>query len=414
MLCHGRPLSCAKKSKAAVPLAEGNDSEGEDMYGFLPKKLTVTPACIRRENVYEAAPRKAAAKSKVVTFLNEPPKVRLIQRRHSCAENYRSYAPGTYDGRPSALRSADSQPEHPEPQRLHQRPPSHPQQHLQQPQQPAWHQWQFPHRWSSGCAGNSVCGHYWRRMSPPSPSAMPRASSSSRPPPPGYHVAVRRAASFSASRGVNSNRLGLARSLRAGPLTSASVAAPSYPPLLGQQPHALRVDESVKFDVVVGGGGGGPSSNLNRAVSSSTSDLYVDPFALKRAQSRDLISVASSTSSMSEATVYRKIGPCDYVSVGDNPCHKSFRSKESSLDVQNNLINRCASVYSSLTVRSYFLPPFQWRTQKFALKRLWEGDEPRIYHRRMKIPRRGKYFLFGLFSIYYNTSTSRYITHQCV
>lgn len=310
------------------------------MYGFLPKKLTVTPACIRRENVYEAAPRKVATKPKVVTFLDEPPKIRLIQRRHSCAENYRSYASTKYDCGPLALRSTDALPQRAEQQQQPQKllpPPSHQLQQLPS------------HRWSSGCAGSSVCGHYWRRMLPPSP----RLSSTWRPPPPGYHVAVRRAASFSASRGLNANRFAVdGRPLCGASL--ASVAPPAQPP----QQHPLRAVEPVKRDVVAEA-----SSNLNRAVSSSTSDLYVDSFALKRAQSRDLLSVASSTSSMSEATVYRKIGPCNYVSVCDRPCRKSFRSPESSFDDR---------IGNSPTVRfHFFCSPFPYFNRYWLMSSLF-------------------------------------------
>lgn len=344
MLCHGKPLSCAKKSKMGASLPADDDSEGEDMYGFLPKKLTVTPACIRRENIYEAAPRKAAAATatttKVVTFLDEPPQVRLIQRRHSCAEDYRGYASAKFDRRPPTRHPID-----PQPQlrcTVQPPPPSHQQQQSQNlgaqlPPSLAYRS-QFPHRWSSGSAGNSVCGHYWRRMLPPSPPSTPRPSAAWRPPPPGYHVAVRRAASFSASRGINANRLAVGARPPAGHSFASSTATRPHPP----QSRPLRPVDPVKCG---GGGDAGASSNLRRAASSSTSDLYVDSLALKRAQSRDLLSVASSTSSMSEATVYRKIGPCDYVSVCDTPCRKSFASRRRSSD------DRAAN--SSSTVRFF-------------------------------------------------------------
>ncbi len=256
MLCHGKPL-CGKRAKNGT-LSDGNDSEGEDMYGFLPKEKTIA-ACVRRENIYESAPRKAA-KPKAVTFVNEPPRVKLIQRRHSCADNFGGYAAARFNYQP--LIPVERLPSYPNSVRR-----------------------------SASSVGASVCGHYQRRQQLPPPSPV-------RPPPPCYLVAVRRAASFSASRGVNRGLL-----LRRPPPPTATVSRAA----------AER------------------ASPLNRTVSSSTSDLYVDSFALKRVQSQDL-SAASSTSSISEATVYRKIGPCDYVSVSEKPQRKSFGSQESSSD----------------------------------------------------------------------------------
>lgn len=225
-------------------LSGGNDSEGEDMYGFLPKNKTdskrssLVERSGRVENIYET--RKP---TKVVTFKNEPPRVRIIQRRHSCAENFRNYQ--SYYRSPYVNRT-----------------PS------------------YPPAIKRSTSFVEPCAHYHQRPLPPPPQMQMR------PPPPSYNVAVRRAASFSATRGVNRG-------------------FPKQP-----QP-ALNTDVQ---------------SNLNRIHSSSTSELYVDSFSLKRAPSREILSAASSTSSISEATVYKKVGPGDYVSVSDKTFHrKSFR-----------------------------------------------------------------------------------------
>lgn len=230
-------------------LSEGNDSEGEDMYGFLPKNK-LDPKYERRvENIYET--RKPV---KVVTFKNEPPRVRIIQRRHSCAENFRNYQQTYYRSPYVANRT-----------------PSYP-----------------PAIKRSNSFVESACAHYHRRPLPTPPQM--------RPPPPSYNVAVRRAASFSATRGVKGG-------------------FPRRPP----PPVRTEADGSAQ------------PTNLNRVHSSSTSDLYVDSFSLKRAPSREILSAASSTSSISEATVYKKIGPGDYVSVSDKTFHrKSFKCETTS------------------------------------------------------------------------------------
>lgn len=267
MFCHGKKL-CGKKSKNTA-LSDGNDSEGEDMYGFLPKKTTTTTtrACVRNENIYESAPRKVvkSTKPKVVTFLNEPPKVRLIQRRHSCADNFQNYIADRYDYKP--LIPIERLPS-------------------------------YPNSVHRSASGSSVCTHYRR---PPLLSLSPV-----RFPPPCYREAVRRAASFSASRGINRGFVGI-KQLSIVPETN------------NKSGRVLLSPKTL-------------TSTLHKSVFSSTSNLYVDSSALKRTHSRDL-SIASSTSSISEATVYRKIGPCDYVSVNDKEPHrKSFRSVESSSD----------------------------------------------------------------------------------
>lgn len=260
MLCHGKPI-CGKKSKDMLTEG-GNESEGEDMYGFLPKPKPNLPrsSLIERtgrvQNIYET--RKPA---KVVTFKNEPHQVRIIQRRHSCAENFRDY-------QPSSCRSARTV-------AITNRTPS------------------YPPAIKRSTSFAEPCAHYHRRplplLPPPQQQLMPE-----RPPPPCYNIAIRRAASFSASRGVNR---GYPR--RPPPF----VGGPEMPKLLPMPPLFAQMHHS-----------------------SSTSDLYVDSFSLKRAQSREILSAASSTSSISEATVYRKIGPGDYVSVSDKQSNrKSFR-----------------------------------------------------------------------------------------
>ena len=245
-------------------LSEGNDSEGEDMYGFLPKK-TAAPTAVRRENIYEKNPRRPARR---VTFKDEPPRVRLIQRRHSCADNFRTFAARKYEYQP--LIPIEQLPSYPNPARR------------------------------SGVAAAAAASFRDREgrrgafPDMPAGAAVPRAS------PPCYQVAVRRAASFSAARGVNREYM-----VR---------RPPPYPKFAPQIPPPMPL--------------------LSRQFSSSTSDLYVDSLALKNLQSRDVVAADGSTSTlMSEATVYRKVGPRDYVSVGDQPRHKTFRtSMESSSD----------------------------------------------------------------------------------
>lgn len=310
MLCHGKPLLCGKKVKTSI-LTDGNESEGEDMYGFLPKKTNLLPrTAVRRENIYEASPRKPV--KKVVTFREEPPRVRFIQRRHSCAENFRNYAAAKYNYRP--LIPVERLPSY--------------------PNSGAGTDSQTSSILISSVPPESVCGHYRRRplLPPPNVKSLSPLPSLGRPRPPCYHVAVRRAASFSASRGMNRNW---------------TVRKPPSPALLvperAETPSSISIPE--------------PMPLLNRHLSSSTSDLYVDSFALKRSQSRDL-SVSSSASSVSEATVYRKIGPSDYVSVNGKPVRKNFRSSMESSSDDGVDVSFRSSVASSTVFIKIFLSFF--------------------------------------------------------
>lgn len=276
MLCHGKAI-CGKKN-AGGRSTDGNDSEGEDMYGFLPKvpQQSATTCGIRRcENIYGPSPRRrrrsADGKPKSVTFVDEPPRVRLIQRRYSCADNYRDYA---------AARYAPATIDAPAPSSYHYR---------------------APVQRSHSFIASSDRAFY---------GACHDTPTIARPPPPCYQVAVRRAASFSASRGVNR---------------------------VGSCPRRPQFERSVPPAAM---------TPLNRVQSSSTSELYVDSIALKKNLQRqetitatptrcikEPLSTASSTSSVSDATVYRKLpGPSDfYVSVDENkPRTKSFRISQAS------------------------------------------------------------------------------------
>lgn len=143
--------------------------------------------------------------------------------------------------------------------------------------------------------------------------------SSLRPPP--YSVAVKRAASFSTSRGVVANRL---KKL-------------SCPPTMTSRNNDGKNRNIPTTTMTIGGTSVIADSSRfvanSRGLSSSTSDLYVDSVSLRKVQSRELLSTASSTSSVSEATVYQRIGPCNYVGVSSD---KSKRIPSSSSSSCNN------------------------------------------------------------------------------
>lgn len=280
MLCHGKPLLCGKKAKNSI-LSDGNESEGEDMYGFLPKKI-VPPIAVRRENIYGESPRRRPVRR--VTFKDEPPKVQLIQRRHSCAENFRSFAARKYDYQP--LIPIENLPLYP------------------------------------NLVGRSSSNYGEHLVDRRPVFASDRGVPPVRLAPPCYHVAVRRAASFSATRGVSRGF-----TIRRPAQSVGRFADQSTTPI---------------------------TPALNRQFSSSTSDLYADSLVSKCDESQNL-SAGSSTSSVSEVTVYRKIGPGDYVSVSsDNkqPQRKSFRSSIESSSDDGVDVSFHSSVSSS-TVRVY-------------------------------------------------------------